>query len=37
VRYAEEKKNDEITEDEIEQNVIELFGKENIEVIEKGE
>ena len=37
VRYAEEKKKDEITEDEIEQNVIELFGKENIEVIEKGE
>ncbi len=37
VRYEEEKNKDEITEDEIERNVIELFGKENIEVLEKGE
>lgn len=36
-RYEEEKRPEEIQENDIERNVIELFGKENIEVIEKGE
>ena len=36
-RYREEKSTEEKIEEDIEQNVINLFGRENIEVIDKGE